>query len=97
LEEFPCLAQAREAALARLMAEHERAGRLVTELTALNLALLRGSHPGRPRIAFRRDSRPFALEFCSPTRTLVDPATRSVAIRPTSSRWMRPWQPAARG
>ena len=33
-----------------LLAEYQRAGRLINELTEVNLELLRGDHPGgRPR------------------------------------------------
>jgi hypothetical protein len=42
------LGRAREAAVAPLLAEYERAWRLINELTAVNLALLRGTHPGGP-------------------------------------------------
>ncbi len=40
------LGRAREDAVAPLIAEYERAWRLINELTAVNLALLRGTHPG---------------------------------------------------
>ena len=40
------LGEARAAAVAPLIAEYERAWRLINELTAVNLALLRGTHPG---------------------------------------------------
>ncbi len=40
------LGREREAAVAPLLAEYERAWRLINELTAVNLALLRGTHPG---------------------------------------------------
>ena len=40
------LGRAREAVVAPLIAEYERAWRLITDLTAVNLALLRGTHPG---------------------------------------------------
>ncbi len=40
----------REARVAPLLAEYQRAWRLINALTAVNLALLRGTHPGgRPR------------------------------------------------
>lgn len=39
----------REAVVAPLLAEYQRAWRLINELTAVNLALLRGAHPGGPR------------------------------------------------
>lgn len=38
-----------EARVAPLLAEYERAWRLINALTAVNLALLRGAHPGGPR------------------------------------------------
>jgi hypothetical protein len=40
------LGREREAVVAPLIAEYERAWRLITDLTAVNLALLRGTHPG---------------------------------------------------
>jgi hypothetical protein len=40
------LGHEREAVVAPLIAEYERAWRLITELTAVNLALVRGTHPG---------------------------------------------------
>ena len=40
------LGREREAIVAPLIAEYERAWRLITDLTAVNLALLRGTHPG---------------------------------------------------
>ncbi len=40
------LGREREAAVAPLIAEYERAWRLINALTAVNLALLRGVHPG---------------------------------------------------
>jgi transposase len=40
------LGREREAAVAPLLAEYERAWRLINELTAVNLQLLRGGHPG---------------------------------------------------
>ena len=40
------LGEARAAAVAPLIAEYERAWRLINELTAVNPALLRGRHPG---------------------------------------------------
>jgi transposase len=40
------LGQEREAAVAPLLAEYQRAWRLINDLTAVNLALLRGGHPG---------------------------------------------------
>lgn len=40
------LGREREALVAPLIAEYERAWRLITDLTAVNLALLRGTHPG---------------------------------------------------
>ena len=44
------LGPAREAVVAPLLAEYQRAWRLINALTAVNLALLRGTHPGgRPR------------------------------------------------
>ena len=44
------LGQGRVAAVAPLLAEYQRAWRLINELTEVNLALLRGEHPGgRPR------------------------------------------------
>jgi len=44
------LGPAREARVAPLLAEYQRAWRLINALTAVNLALLRGTHPGgRPR------------------------------------------------
>ncbi|HET7876111.1 MAG TPA: DUF6788 family protein [Methylomirabilota bacterium] len=39
----------REAVVAPLLAEYQRAWRLINALTAVNLALLRGQHPGGPR------------------------------------------------
>ncbi len=36
----------RAAVVAPLIAEYERAWRLINELTAVNLALIRGTHPG---------------------------------------------------
>jgi hypothetical protein len=39
----------REALVAPLLAEYQRAWRLINDLTAVNLALLRGTHPGGPR------------------------------------------------
>ena len=44
------LGSEREALVAPLLAEYQRAWRLINDLTAVNLALLRGPHPGgRPR------------------------------------------------
>jgi len=44
------LGEERAAAVAPLIAEYERAWRLINELTAVNIELLRGTHPGgRPR------------------------------------------------
>jgi len=43
------LGREREALVAPLLAEYERAWRLINALTAVNLALLRGTHPGGPR------------------------------------------------
>ena len=40
------LGEERAAVVAPLLAEYERAWRLINELTAVNLALLRGTHPG---------------------------------------------------
>ncbi len=40
------LGEGRAAAVAPLIAEYERAWRLINQLTAVNLALLRGTHPG---------------------------------------------------
>jgi len=40
------LGREREALVAPLIAEYARAWRLITDLTAVNLALLRGTHPG---------------------------------------------------
>jgi hypothetical protein len=40
--------QERKAQVAPLLAEYERAWRLINALTAVNLALLRGPHPGGP-------------------------------------------------
>ncbi len=40
------LGREREARVAPLLAEYERAWRLINDLTAVNLALLRGTHPG---------------------------------------------------
>ena len=40
------LGREREALVAPLLAEYERAWRLITDLTTVNLALLRGTHPG---------------------------------------------------
>jgi transposase len=40
------LGREREAVVAPLIAEYERAWCLINELTAVNLALLRGTHPG---------------------------------------------------
>ena len=42
------LGHAREALVAPLITEYERAWRLINDLTAVNLALLRGTHPGGP-------------------------------------------------
>ena len=36
----------REALVAPLIAEYQRAWRVINELTAVNLALVRGAHPG---------------------------------------------------
>ena len=38
--------QERQAQVAPLLAEYERAWRLINQLTAVNLELLRGTHPG---------------------------------------------------
>ena len=43
------LGHEREALVAPLLAEYERAWRLINDLTAINLTLLRGTHPGGPR------------------------------------------------
>jgi hypothetical protein len=43
------LGREREAVVAPLLAEYERAWRLINDLTAVNLALLRGTHPGGPQ------------------------------------------------
>ena len=44
------LGQGRVAGVASLLAEYQRAWRLINELTEVNLELLRGDHPGgRPR------------------------------------------------
>lgn len=43
------LGREREALVAPLITEYERAWRLINDLTAVNLALLRGTHPGGPR------------------------------------------------
>ena len=44
------LGQGRVAGVAPLLAEYQRAWRLINELTEVNLELLRGDHPGgRPR------------------------------------------------
>ena len=40
------LGEERAAAVAPLIAEYERAWRLINQLTAVNLALVRGVHPG---------------------------------------------------
>ena len=40
------LGEERAAAVVPLLAEYERAWRLINELTAVNLELLRGTHPG---------------------------------------------------
>ena len=40
------LGREREALVAPLIAEYARAWRLINDLTAVNLALLRGAHPG---------------------------------------------------
>ena len=40
------LGHEREALVAPLIAEYERAWRLINDLTTVNLALLRGTHPG---------------------------------------------------
>lgn len=40
--------QGREPLVAPLLAEYERAWRLINALTAVNLGLLRGTHPGGP-------------------------------------------------
>lgn len=42
------LGREREALVAPLITEYERAWRLINDLTAVNLALLRGTHPGGP-------------------------------------------------
>ncbi len=42
------LGREREAVVAPLLAEYARAWRLINDLTAVNLALLRGTHPGGP-------------------------------------------------
>jgi len=42
------LGREREALVVPLLAEYERAWRLINALTAVNLALLRGTHPGGP-------------------------------------------------
>jgi hypothetical protein len=42
------LGHEREALVAPLITEYERAWRLINDLTAVNLALLRGTHPGGP-------------------------------------------------
>ena len=41
--------QARQEAIADLLAEYQRAWRIIEELTEVNLALLRGNHPGGRR------------------------------------------------
>ena len=43
------LGREREPLAAPLIAEYERAWRLINDLTAVNLALLRGTHPGGPQ------------------------------------------------
>ena len=43
------LGRDRAARVAPLIAEYERAWRLINDLTAVNLALLRGAHSGGPR------------------------------------------------
>ena len=43
------LGHEREGLVAPLIAEYERAWRLINALTAVNLALLRGTHPGGAR------------------------------------------------
>jgi hypothetical protein len=43
------LGREREAVVAPLIAEYERAWHLINALTAVNLALLRGTHPGGPK------------------------------------------------
>ncbi len=43
------LGEERAAAVAPLIAEYERAWRLINQVTAVNLELLRGTHPGGPR------------------------------------------------
>jgi hypothetical protein len=48
------LGRERAARVAPLIAEYERAWRLINDLTAVNLALLRGAHAGGPR---RRQAR----------------------------------------
>ena len=48
------LGRERAAQVAPLIAEYERAWRLINDLTAVNLALLRGAHAGGPR---RRQAR----------------------------------------
>ena len=48
------LGRERQALVAPLIVEYERAWRLITALTAVNLALVRGTHPGgspRKRVA----------------------------------------------
>jgi len=40
------LGREREAIVAPLIAEYQRAWRVINELTAVNLALVRGAHPG---------------------------------------------------
>lgn len=42
------LGREREALVGPLLAEYARAWRLINDLTAVNLALLRGAHPGGP-------------------------------------------------
>jgi hypothetical protein len=49
------LGREREAVVAPLIAEYQRAWRVINELTAVNLALVRGQHPGgRPRRSRKR-------------------------------------------
>jgi len=48
------VSQEREPEVAALLSEYQRARKIIEELTAVNLELLRGKHPGGPRRRKRR-------------------------------------------
>ena len=89
------LGDARAAGGAPLLAEYARAWRLINDLTAGNLALCRGAHPGGPprRRALRcarGSGRPRARWSSGPTASPAAPGGRWSWRRGGPSAWTRP-------